>query len=290
MVLQGCYTALTTPFVDGAVCYDTLASLVERQIAAGVDGVVPVGTTGESPTLSVAEHERVISAVVETVGGRCQVFAGTGGNSTAEALELTQHAKDVGADGTLQVTPYYNKPTQEGLYRHFMKIADVGLPVMLYSIPGRCNVEIELETVARLAKHEGIVAIKEAGGKVDRISGLKQCCDLSLLSGDDALALPMMLMGATGLVSVTSNLLPAEMTALTHYALAGDYRAALEIHFNYYRLFGALFAETNPVPVKAAMHALDLHGSDCRLPLAPMAEDNTKKLYQQLAAVGLIGR
>ena len=289
-MFKGSLPALVTPFEDGKVDMRTLTALVDWHVDQGSHGLVPVGTTGESPTLSHAEHDAVVAAVVETVAGRVPVIAGAGSNNTIETVRLVKAAKAAGADAALVVTPYYNKPTQEGLYRHFMKIADVGLPVMLYSIPGRCNVEIELETVARLAKHESIVAIKEAGGKVDRISGLKQCCDLSLLSGDDALALPMMLMGATGLVSVTSNLLPAEMTALTHYALAGDYRAALEIHFNYYRLFGALFAETNPVPVKAAMHALDLHGSDCRLPLAPMAEDNTKKLYQQLAAVGLIGR
>lgn len=288
MRLEGCFTALTTPFRDGAICYDTLRQLVERQIAAGVAGVVPVGTTGESPTLSVGEHEKVIATVIEAVQGRCAVIAGTGGNSTAEALELTRHAKAAGADATLQVTPYYNKPSQEGLYGHFMAVADVGLPVMLYSIPGRCHVAIEAETVGRLANHESIVAIKEAGGSVDRVSQLRQVCELDILSGDDALALPMMVMGAVGVVSVASNLIPGPMVALCERALAGAYDDARTVHDQWYALFQALFCETNPVPVKAAMAAAGLHAGDVRLPLSHLSEANEAKLLAVLNATGLV--
>ena len=288
MTLSGCYTALVTPFRDGAVCHDTLRKLVEFQVAGGVDGIVPVGTTGESPTLNIAEHEAVIATVVDTVAGRCQVIAGTGGNSTAEALELTRHAKSVGADATLQVTPYYNKPTQEGLYRHFATIADVGLPVMLYNVPGRSGIAIDVATAARLASHEHVVAIKEAGGSVDRVSQIRNACDLCVLSGDDPLTLPMMAVGAKGVVSVASNIVPAAVTDLTHKALAGDFAGAAEIHYRYYDLFRNMFVETNPVPVKAAAAAMGLCEESYRLPLCELSEASRTVVYDTLRGVGLL--
>ncbi|MFT5126860.1 MAG: 4-hydroxy-tetrahydrodipicolinate synthase [Rhodothermales bacterium] len=287
MILSGCYTALVTPFHDGAVCHSTLAKLVESQIAGGVDGIVPVGTTGESPTLSVAEHEAVIATVVETVAGRCQVIAGTGGNSTAEALELTQHAKSVGADATLQVTPYYNKPSQEGLYRHFATIADVGLPVVLYNVPGRSAIPIDVATVARLSAHPHVVAVKEAGGSVDRVSQIRQECDICVLSGDDPLTLPMMVLGAKGVISVASNIVPAAVTQLTHLALAGDFIGAAEIHFRYYDLFRTMFIDTNPVPVKAAAAALGMVEASYRLPICAMDDQKLQEMLTVMRAVDL---
>jgi 4-hydroxy-tetrahydrodipicolinate synthase len=278
MYLQGCYTALVTPFESGKVCTTALRDLVEAQVIGGVDGVVPVGTTGESPTLSMAEHNRVVENVVDAVNGRCTVIAGTGANSTAEALELTQHAKDAGADATLQVSPYYNKPTQEGLYRHFTQVADVGLPVVLYNVPGRCSVEIAIDTVARLAKHPAIIAVKEAGGDVDRVTKTLTACDIIVISGDDALTLPMMVLGAKGVISVASNVLPAEVTELTHLALAGDFLGARESHFRLYELFETLFIETNPIPVKAAVAAMGLITEEYRLPMCEMTPANLERL------------
>lgn len=288
MILSGCYTALVTPFQDGAVCHNTLAKLIESQIAGGVDGIVPVGTTGESPTLSVAEHEAVIATVVETVAGRCQVIAGTGGNSTAEALELTRHAKSVGADATLQVTPYYNKPSQEGLYRHFATIADIGLPVVLYSVPGRSAIPIDVATIARLNAHPHVVAVKEAGGSVDRVSQIRHECDICVLSGDDPLTLPMMVLGAKGVISVASNIVPAVVTELTHRALDGDFAGAAEIHFRYYDLFRTMFIDTNPVPVKAAAAALGLVDATYRLPLCEMDDDKKQKMLEVMRTVDLV--
>lgn len=288
MTLSGCYTALVTPFRSGAVCHDMLAKLVETQIAAGVDGIVPVGTTGESPTLSVAEHEAVIATVVDTAAGRCQVIAGTGGNSTAEALELTRHAKSVGADATLQVTPYYNKPSQEGLYRHFATIADVGLPVVLYNVPGRSGIPIAVDTIVRLNAHPHVVAVKEAGGSVDRVSEIRHACDICVLSGDDPLTLPMMVLGAKGVISVASNIVPAVVTELTHRALEGDFAGAAEIHFRYYDLFRTMFIDTNPVPVKAAAAALGMIEASYRLPLCPMDDAKLQTLRTVMQALDLL--
>jgi 4-hydroxy-tetrahydrodipicolinate synthase len=291
MKLEGCYTALVTPFAKGKVAYATLRDLVERQVAAGVAGLVPVGTTGESPTLTVSEHKKVIELVVAAAAGRCQVIAGTGANSTAEALELTRHAKAVGADATLQVTPYYNKPTQEGLYRHFAAVADwVGLPVVLYSIPGRCVVPINTETVVRLAKHSNIVAVKEAGGSVDRVSELLSACDLTVLSGDDPLTLPMMVLGARGVISVASNLLPQDVNKLTRLALAGKWEPARQQHYRLYDFFRKIFIETNPIPIKAAMAMAGLIEEEYRLPLCPMAAGNRAVLAQCLRDLGVAVR
>ena len=234
MEMQGVYTAIVTPFSQGAVDFGKLRELVEFQIAGGVDGIVPVGTTGESPTLSFEEHMKVIEVTIETAKKRCQIVAGTGANSTSEAIELTKHAKAAGADATLQVTPYYNKPTQEGLYRHFSTVADqTGLPVVLYNVPGRSGVPIAVETIARLSKNPLIVAVKEAGGSVERVSAILDVCDITVLSGDDMLTVPMMAVGATGIISVASNIIPAELKAMVTAAAAGDYSKAMKLHQKY---------------------------------------------------------
>jgi 4-hydroxy-tetrahydrodipicolinate synthase len=288
MELRGCYTALVTPFADGQIDYQALTRLVEEQVAGGIDGIVPMGTTGESPTLDFDEHPQVIASVIEAVAGRCQTIAGTGGNSTAEAVRLTRHAASIGADATLQVTPYYNKPSQEGLYRHFMQVADEGgLPVVLYNVPGRSSCEIAVDTVVRLAKHPNIVAIKEAAGSVDRVSQILSRCEITVLSGDDSLTLPMISVGAKGVISVASNLLPAEVTALVHAALDGDFEGARELHYRYYRVFNDLFIETNPVPIKAALAMVGKLKEEYRLPLCPMSAANREILQATLRSAGV---
>lgn len=288
-VFQGCFTALVTPFRNGAVDYDALGLLVEEQIAGGVDGLVPVGTTGESPTLSFDEHEKVIEFVVEKARKRCKIIVGTGANSTQEAIHLTRASKDLGVDGTLQVTPYYNKPTPEGLYRHFTSVAEEGgLPVVLYNVPGRAGRDIPIDIVARLAAHPQIAAIKEAAGDVDRVSKILDVCDLTVLSGDDGLTLPMMSVGAKGVISVFSNICPKEMTELTHAALAGDWAKALELHRKYYAVFNAMFVETNPIPVKTACALLGKMAEEFRLPLCEMAPANRQKLVKILAKAGIL--
>ncbi len=289
MELQGCYTALVTPFQDGSVDYEALGRIVEEQLAGGVDGLVPVGTTGESPTLDFEEHPKVIETVIQAARGRCQIIAGTGANSTEEAVRLTQSAASAGADATLQVTPYYNKPSQEGLYRHFMTVADKGgLPVVLYNVPGRSGREIAVETVARLAKHPNIVAIKEAGGSVDRVSQILNVCDLTVLSGDDSLTLPMMSVGAKGVISVASNVIPAEVTSLSHAALEGDWLRARQLHYRYYSFFCKLFIDTNPIPVKAAMAMLGKVAEEYRLPLCPLSQADRQTLMACMKATGLL--
>lgn len=289
MELQGCYTALITPFKNGNVDLDALKALVEDQIAGGVDGLVPVGTTGESPTLNFKEHEDVIRVVTETAAGRCQVVAGTGANSTEEALELTKFAKDVGADASLQVTPYYNKPTEEGLYRHFAKVADdVGLPIVLYNVPGRSAVPISIDVIRRLASNTNVAAVKEAGGSVDRVSQILDVCDITVLSGDDSLTLPMMVVGAKGVISVASNLIPAEITKLAHDALAGDYAAAREQHYKYYAFMNDIFIETNPIPIKAAMAICGKAEEEYRLPMCEMSAANKETLKATMTSAGIL--
>jgi 4-hydroxy-tetrahydrodipicolinate synthase len=304
-MFRGVYTAIVTPFNgDGSVDYGCLEALVERQAAAGVTGIVPVGTTGESPTLSYEEHSRVIDCVIEAArktgktscGGcgcasgccRLQVIAGTGANSTSEALELTRRALAAGADGTLQVTPYYNKPSQEGLYRHFSTVADLGLPVVLYNVPGRSAREIGIDTIARLAAHPSVVAVKEAGGSVDRVSQILDVCDIDVLSGDDALTLPMMAVGATGVISVASNVIPKVMVELVNAALEGRWEEARSVHRLYYRLFTHLFLDTNPVPVKAAMAMMGLCEAVYRLPLCEMDNGLQAKLKATLEGTGIL--
>ena len=288
-MFQGAYTALVTPFGrDGAVDYGRLRALVDFQIAGGIDGLVPVGTTGESPTLDVDEHLEVIRVVVETAARRVKVVAGTGANATAEALELTARAKDMGVDGTLQVTPYYNKPTQAGLIKHFSAVADLGLPVILYNVPGRAGCEIAVPTVAELAKHPHVVAVKEAAGSVDRVSRLKAACEIEVLSGDDGLTLPMMSVGACGVISVASNVAPKAVADLVHAAAAGRWDEARALHYKYYALFNDVFIETNPIPIKAAMEMAGLGPAVYRLPLCEMAPANRDKLRATLRACGVV--
>jgi 4-hydroxy-tetrahydrodipicolinate synthase len=288
-MFAGAYTALVTPFHrDGSVDYDKLRELVEFQIAGGIDGLVPVGTTGESPTVDVEEHIEIIRVVIQAAAKRIQVIAGTGANSTAEALELTKLARDAGADGTLQVTPYYNKPTQTGLLRHFTAVADLGLPVVLYNVPGRSSCEIAISTIVELSKHPHVVAVKEAAGSVDRVSRIKATCDLAVLSGDDSLTLPMMSVGGCGVISVASNVAPKAVADLVHAAAAGRWDDARKLHYQYFSLFTDVFLETNPIPVKAAMEMVGLGPAVYRLPLCDMGAENREKLRATLRKTGLL--
>lgn len=288
MTFEGTYTALVTPFNgNGSVDYDRFRSLIDRQAEAGVAGIVPVGTTGESPTLTYEEHRRVVETAVEAARGRIQVIAGTGANSTAEALELTRHAKDTGADATLQITPYYNKPSQEGLYRHFSAVAELGLPVVLYNVPGRTSREIAIDTVVRLSELPGVAALKEAGGSVDRVSDILSRCDILVLSGDDSLTLPMMSVGARGVISVASNVVPAAVADMTRLALDGSWDRAREAHLRLYRLFRDLFIDTNPIPVKAALAMMGLAEEVYRLPLCSMGDDLKATLRETLQALDI---
>ena len=293
MSFSGIYTALITPFRDGEIDEPAFKSIIERQIAAGVDGIVPVGTTGESPTLDTDEHLEVIRLAVEFVAGRCQVIAGTGANATSEAIELTEAAEALGATGSLQVCPYYNKPSQEGIYLHYKAIAECSnLPLMLYSVPGRSVIEIAPETVARLAADcPTITAIKEAGGSVDRVNQLVQAlpAGFTILCGDDPLTLPFVSCGATGLVSVASNLIPEIIVKLVKACLSGNFPEALALQKQYYPLMrGLMSLDVNPVPIKTAV-ALQGHClPDLRFPLAPLSSENTDKLTALLKAYQLI--
>lgn len=290
MKFQGTYTAIITPFRDGRVDAEAFSTLIEQQIKGGVDGIVPVGTTGESPTLSFEEHVNVIELAVRRADGRCHIMAGTGSNSTAEAIELTHAAERVGANSVLLVAPYYNKPPQEGLYQHFKAIADsTDLPVILYSIPGRCVVEIEVDTVVRLARDcKNIVGIKEAGGRVERVTALRAALPESfvIFSGDDGLALPFMREGAVGVISVASNVVPAEVSAMIRAQLAGDTAKASEIEARLTPLFKVLFLETNPIPVKAALALKGIVADKFRLPLVPMTPEGRATLTEVLKAGG----
>ena len=292
-MFAGTFTALITPFRDGHLDRDAFQALIERQIAAGITGVVPVGTTGESPTLDSDEHLAVVKAAVEFADGKIKVLAGSGANSTREAIHLTQAAEAMGADASLQVCPYYNKPSQEGLYQHYKTVAEnTGLPIMLYSVPGRSVIEIGIETVARLANDCGnIIANKEAGGSVDRVNQLVQAVpeNFQILSGDDPLTLPFMSCGAVGLVSVASNLIPEVMVSLVNRCLEGEYGEALELQKRYYPLLSNLMSlDTNPVPIKSAV-ALQGHcTSELRLPLIPLSDEKTESLRGLLKTYGLL--
>lgn len=291
-IFQGTYTALVTPFDrSGAVDELRLRALVERQIKAGVDGLVPVGTTGESPTLSHEEHRRVIEIVIATARGRCKVLAGTGSNSTDEAISLTRHAASAGADGCLLVAPYYNKPTQAGLVAHFLAIAEaVNIPLVLYNIPGRCGVDISAETVVQLSRNRRIVGIKEASGSTDRISQLREACGkgFSIFSGDDSLTLPMMAVGADGVVSVASNLVARDVVQMVRLAARGQFKKAQQVHARLFPLFKDLFIETNPVPIKAAMAMAGLLEENYRLPLCPMSSAHRAQLRRTLRQLKVI--
>ena len=293
MKYEGLYTALITPFRDGVVDEKAFRALIDAQIEAGVTGIVPVGTTGESPTLSHREHSEVIRLAIEHAAGRCQVIAGTGSNCTAEAISMTQEAAAMGADGTLQVCPYYNKPSQEGLYRHFKTIAECSeLPVLLYNIPGRSGVEIAVETVARLAADcPTVVAIKEAGGSVDRVNQLVQAVPegFGILSGDDGLTVPFIACGARGLVSVTSNVAPKQMKELVDAALSGDGKRTEALQKKYYPLMkGLMSLDVNPVPIKAALALRGDISWELRLPLAPLAEEKRAVLTNLLRRFELL--
>jgi 4-hydroxy-tetrahydrodipicolinate synthase len=288
----GTYTAIVTPFKNGQVDETALERLVRMQIRGGVSGIVPVGTTGESPTLDYDEHIRVIEWSVRFAAGRLIVLAGTGGNSTKEAIYLTQRAEQAGANGSLQVAPYYNKPTQEGLFRHFQAIAQATrLPIVLYSIPGRCGIEISVETVRRLEQEcPNIVGIKEAGGNPDRVSQLRAALGtrFTILSGDDSLTLPFMAVGAEGVISVASNVAPREVARMVQAFASGQTGAALTLHARLYPLFKDLFIETNPIPVKAALAMMGLIEDEYRLPLVPLAQKNQDVLRKTLQQVGLL--
>ena len=291
MKLKGTITALVTPFCkNGSVDYGALKALVEKQTAAGIEGICSVGTSGESPTLSHDEHHEVIAKTIEYAAGKCRIIAGTGANSTSEAVSLTKAAIAMGgADATLQVTPYYNKPNAEGLYRHFMTIADLGLPVVLYNVPGRSGREIGLAVVARLAKHPNVVAIKEAAGSVDRVSAIKEIApDFTVLSGDDSLALPMVAVGAEGVISVASNVIPKEMGDMIRSALAGDFVKARAFHAKYYALFRDLFIDVNPVMVKEALHLMGQIERVFRLPLCETGDANLQALKSTMVKAGII--
>jgi 4-hydroxy-tetrahydrodipicolinate synthase len=291
MTFAGAHTALVTPFRNGQFDTEAFRQLIEAQIAGGISGIIPVGTTGESPTLDHDEHLKVIEVAIQTANKRCLVIAGTGSNSTSEAISLTQAAEKAGADAALLVAPYYNKPSQEGLYRHFKAIAEaVKIPIVLYSIPGRCGIEIGVETTARLAKDfKNIVAIKEAGGSVERVNQLRNALPASfqILSGDDSLTLPFMSVGAVGVISVASNIIPAEVSRMVRHYLAGESSNALEIHQKYYPLFKDLFIEPNPVPAKFVLARLGKMTGEVRLPLCEMTPASVQRLTETLSRIGL---
>lgn len=287
--LHGAITAMVTPFRDGKLDETRLKDQVERQIQGGIDGLVPVGTTGESPTLDFPEHERVIELTVQYAAGRVPVIAGVGGNATSEALELHSFAKKVGATAGLSVNPYYNKPSQEGLYRHFMTLADkVELPIVLYNIPGRTGITMTPQTVARLGTHPNIIAIKEATGSLDMASEIRSLSPITILSGDDSLTLPLMSIGAKGVISVASNLLPSQIKQLTKLAAQGRFEDAAVLHHNLFPLIKTLFLDGNPVGIKHAMALAGLDTGDLRLPLVE-ANDSTKSaIAAQLKRLGII--
>jgi 4-hydroxy-tetrahydrodipicolinate synthase len=287
----GTYTALVTPFRDNLVDEKAFSRLLEDQIAAGIDGVVPVGTTGESATLTMEEHLRVIELAVQVVNKRVKVFAGTGSNSTAEAIYLTQEARKLGADGFLIVGPYYNKPSQAGIFAHFSALAEATwLPIIAYSVPGRTGTEIGVDTMASLVlKHPNIVAIKEAGGSIERFSQLRQALpdEVAILSGDDSMTLPAMAVGATGVISVASNLIPKQVGDMVRAFLDGRAVEAEQMHRRFYPLFRDLFIEANPVPVKTAMARRGWMTEEVRLPLVPLQPQNRGRLEIVLEKFGL---
>jgi len=291
-MFTGTYTAIVTPFKNGKIDEAALARLIKNQIKGGVDGIVPVGTTGESPTVDYAEHIQIIALAVKFAAGKIKVLAGTGGNSTSEAIYLTQEAEKAGADGSLQVAPYYNKPTQEGLFQHFHAIARATkLPIVLYSIPGRCGVEIAVDTVDRLAHDSvNIVGIKEAGGNADRVSQLRAVLGarFNILSGDDALTLPFMAVGADGVISVASNIIPREVSHMVKAYAMGKTSVALKLHQKFYPVFKDLFIETNPTPVKAALAMMGVIEEEYRLPLVKMNAKNREVLRETLIACGIL--
>lgn len=291
-MFTGTYTAIVTPFKNGRIDEAALERLIKIQIKAGVDGVVPVGTTGESPTVDYKEHLHIIALTIKFVAGKIKVLAGTGANSTTEAIYLTRESEKLGADGSLQVAPYYNKPTQEGLFQHFREIApNTKLPIMLYSIPSRCGVEIGVETVRRLAAEcKNIIGIKEAGGSCDRVSQLRAAVGprFEIVSGDDSLTVPFISLGAQGVISVASNIIPREIAQMVNACTSGNTKKALQLHEKFSPLFKDLFIETNPGPVKAALAMMGQIEEEYRLPLVPMNPKNREILRATLKACGIL--
>lgn len=290
LMFAGSFVALITPFKDGTVDVDKLRGLVEFQIKNGTDGLVPCGTTGESVTMEEEEDQLVVRTVIEVAAKRVPVIAGTGSNDTASAIEYTKAAQRLGADGALLVTPYYNKPTQEGLYRHYEAVAaQTDIPLVLYNVPGRTGVNLLPETVARLARLDNVVAIKEASGSMDQVSAIIQSCgpDFDVLSGDDSLTLPILALGGRGVISVVANIAPAPLAQMVAAFLAGDVQRARELHYRLFDLCRAMFIETNPIPVKTAAGLLGMCSPEMRLPLCAMADGNVTKLREALAAFGL---
>jgi len=290
-MFSGSFVALVTPFTDDGseVDYAKLDELIERQIANGTHGIVPCGTTGESPTISHEEQERIVARTIETVNGRVPVIAGSGSNNTAEALRLSRFAAKEGADALLVVTPYYNKPTQEGLFRHYRAVAEaVDVPVVVYNVPGRTGTKIEPETIARMYNEiENVKAVKEACGSVDQVSAIRNLCDVAVLSGDDALTLPMMSVGGSGVISVVANVAPADMAALCNAWHAGDPAEAMRLHYKLLPLSKGMFFETNPISVKTALRLIGIVNGVLRLPLCPMSAANEARLRTVLEAYGL---
>jgi len=290
-MFKGVFVAIVTPFKNGKIDEEALRGLIDFQIAGGVDGIVPCGTTGESATLNHEEHDQVIRIAVDACKGKASVLAGTGSNSTQEAIQLSRNAKNAGADGLLQITPYYNKPNQEGLYHHFSSIADaVDLPIILYNVPSRTSVNMVPETVVRLAKIEKIVGIKEASGSLQAISKIIDNCgkDFTVLSGDDPLLWPILAIGGKGVISVTANILPAKVAALCKAAAIGDIAGARSLHYELMDINDSLFIDTNPIPVKAALHLMGKIENELRGPLIKLSKDTLERLKKAMACHGLL--
>ena len=289
---QGSFVAMVTPFRNGKVDEAKLRELVELHVANGTDGLIPCGTTGESPSLNHDEHRRVVEIVVEAARGRIRVVAGTGSNSTAEAIDMTKHAERAGAAGALVVNPYYNKPTQEGLYRHFRAVAEsVAIPILVYNIQSRTAVNVETDTMARLARDvRNIVGVKEASGSLDQMSQVIAACgpDFSVLSGDDNITLPLLAIGGSGVVSVIANIVPRETADLVHAALDGDWKRARDLHYRLFPLARAAFLETNPIPIKEAMAMAGMIEPEFRLPMCRMGDANREKLRAILKLYSLV--
>lgn len=291
-MFTGTYTAIVTPFKNGKIDEAAFERLIKNQVKGGVEGIVPVGTTGESPTVDYEEHLHVIALAIKFAAGKVKVLAGTGGNATREAVYLTREAEKLGAEGSLQVAPYYNKPPQEGLFQHFREVArNTKLPIVLYSVPSRCGVEIGVETVRRLAAEcKNVIGIKEAGGSCDRVSALRAALGpkFEILSGDDSLTIPFMSVGAQGVISVVSNVAPREVSQMVRAFAAGEIKKARQLHQKLYQLFKDLFIETNPIPVKAALAMMGQIEEEYRLPLVPMSAKNRETLQATLKNCGLL--
>jgi len=289
---QGSIVAMVTPFRNGKIDEPKVKELVEMHVTQGTDAIVPCGTTGESPTLSHDEHRHMVELVVQTAAGRIPIIAGTGSNSTAEAIELTKHAAHAGASGALVVNPYYNKPTQEGLYRHFRAVAEAtALPILVYNIQGRTAVNIETDTMVRLVRDcQTIVGVKEASGSLDQMSQVILACgpDFSVISGDDNITLPLLAIGGRGVISVIANLVPRETSEMVHAALDGDWKRARDLHYKLFPLARAAFLETNPIPIKEAMAMTGMLEPEFRLPMCRMGDGNREKLRAILTAYGLV--